>query len=315
MEPIEFEEEELSEETTSDSVYSETEEDNSDDDERDSSDKETVTMQALLHGSNQDSEESSSDEWDPSKNNPTKKRKKKTVNKKMKKKKHSLLEKSKGENTQETSGLGLLNELLFDDSNDSDNSWSPYTEKKEDSLKAKEKSKLKKKLTKFKQKGDKVEGDQTDTSLTVFNTDENQTIGAKAIEPNGVSLCSNKAVDSNSQNIIMQANNSSVSPKKNRKSKQSPSELNLSNERTENSSKKNIPVKSAQPMVNTVMQVCATKKIQLLKFNFESLKHNFKVQLNLFLVFVLNSLPYNFTHFCENVFNIGLTNIFCFILL
>ena len=30
------------------------------------------------------------------------------------------------------------------------------------------------------------------------------------------------------------------------------------------------------------------------------------VQLNLFLVFVLNYLSYNFTHFCENVFNFGL---------
>ena len=31
-----------------------------------------------------------------------------------------------------------------------------------------------------------------------------------------------------------------------------------------------------------------------------------RVQLNLFLVFVLNYLSYNFTYFCENVFNFGL---------
>ena len=32
----------------------------------------------------------------------------------------------------------------------------------------------------------------------------------------------------------------------------------------------------------------------------------FKVQLNLFLVFVLIYLSYNFKHFCENVFKFGL---------
>ena len=43
-----------------------------------------------------------------------------------------------------------------------------------------------------------------------------------------------------------------------------------------------------------------------LYYNFWVLISYIKVQLNLFLVFVLNYLSYNFTHFCENVFNFGL---------
>ena len=40
----------------------------------------------------------------------------------------------------------------------------------------------------------------------------------------------------------------------------------------------------------------------------------FIVLLNLFLVFVLNYLLYNFKRFCKNLFNFGLI-FFCFILL
>ena len=46
-------------------------------------------------------------------------------------------------------------------------------------------------------------------------------------------------------------------------------------------------------IVNRVMHIC-------------NVNLSLKVQLNLFLVFVLNYLSYNFNHFCENVFNFGL---------